>query len=93
MRGLPAALNSKINKYHYIGNTYSMKFLDPTLRGRSRDRVVDIATGYGLDEPSGRSSNSGGDKSRPAMRFTQPIQWLPGSLSPGVERPGREADH
>jgi hypothetical protein len=23
----------------------------------------------------------------------QPIQWVPGALSPGVKRPGREADH
>jgi hypothetical protein len=22
-----------------------------------------------------------------------PIQWVPGALSPGVKRPGREADH
>jgi hypothetical protein len=22
-----------------------------------------------------------------------PIQWAPGALSPGVKRPGREADH
>jgi hypothetical protein len=32
--------------------------------------------------------------SRPAMGLTQPpIQWVPGALSPGVKRPGREADH
>jgi hypothetical protein len=32
--------------------------------------------------------------SRTALRPTQPpIQWLPGSLSLGVKRPGREADH
>jgi hypothetical protein len=30
---------------------------------------------------------------RPALRPTQPtIQWLPGDLSPGLKRPGREAD-
>jgi hypothetical protein len=22
-----------------------------------------------------------------------PIQWIPGDLSPGLKRPGREADH
>jgi hypothetical protein len=28
------------------------------------------------------------------MRPTQPpIQWVPGALSQGVKRPGREADH
>jgi hypothetical protein len=49
----------------------------------------------------GRSSSPGGVKnfhfsmsSRPALGSTQPpIQWLPGALSPGVKRPGGEADH
>jgi hypothetical protein len=32
--------------------------------------------------------------SRPALGPTQPpIQWEPGALTPGVKRPGREADH
>jgi hypothetical protein len=32
--------------------------------------------------------------SRPALGSTQPpLQWVPGALSPGVKRPGREADH
>jgi hypothetical protein len=32
--------------------------------------------------------------SRPALGLTQaPSQWVPGTLPPGVERPGREADH
>jgi hypothetical protein len=32
--------------------------------------------------------------SRPALGFTQPpIQQVPGALSPGVKRLGREADH
>jgi hypothetical protein len=32
--------------------------------------------------------------SRPAVGCTQPpIQWVPGALSPGVKRSGREADH
>jgi hypothetical protein len=32
--------------------------------------------------------------SRPALGSTQPpIQWVPGVLSLGVKRPGRESDH
>jgi hypothetical protein len=32
--------------------------------------------------------------SRPALDPIQaPIQWVPGALSVGVKRPGREADH
>jgi hypothetical protein len=32
--------------------------------------------------------------SRPALGPTQPpIQWVPGTLSLGVKRPAREADH
>jgi hypothetical protein len=33
-------------------------------------------------------------ESRPALGPTQPtVQWVPGALSLGVKRPGREADH
>jgi hypothetical protein len=32
--------------------------------------------------------------SRPVLEPTQPpIQWVPGAVSPGVKRPGREGDH
>jgi hypothetical protein len=32
--------------------------------------------------------------SRPAQEHTQPpIKWVPGALTPGVKRPGRETDH
>jgi hypothetical protein len=65
----------------------------------SRDSVVGIATGYGLDEREGRGSSPCRGKnflfstsSIPVLGSTQPhIQWLPGALSHGVKRPGREA--
>jgi hypothetical protein len=68
---------------------------------RSRDSSVGIATGYGLDDQGVGVELPGGGKnfhfstsSRPALGSTQPpIQWVPGPLSPGVKRPGREADH
>jgi hypothetical protein len=32
--------------------------------------------------------------SRPALGSTlPPIQWVPGALSVGIKRPGRECDH
>jgi hypothetical protein len=51
--------------------------------------------------PRGRGSSPGRGKnflfstlSRPALGSTQlPIHWVPGALSSGVKRPGREADH
>jgi hypothetical protein len=55
---------------------------------------------YGLDD---RGSITGWDRnlflfaiavSRPALGPTQPpVQWVSGTLSPGVKRPEREADH
>jgi hypothetical protein len=62
-----------------------------------RDSVVGIATGYeqGSEFESGRVKNFlFSTSSRPALGSTQPpIQWVPGTLSPGLKRPGREADH
>jgi hypothetical protein len=50
----------------------------------SRDSSVGIALGYGLDDRD----------SRVVLGPTQPpIQWVPGALSQGIKRPGREADH
>jgi hypothetical protein len=53
---------------------------------------------YGLDDRWFESGQGLGiflvTVSRPALGPTQPpIQWLPGALSLGVKRPGREADH
>jgi hypothetical protein len=67
---------------------------------RSLDSSAGIATGYGLANrgvvarvPVGsrilfsprRQTGSGG--------LPNPIQWVPGALSPGVKRQGLEADH
>jgi hypothetical protein len=68
-------------------------FLLVKLKGRSRDSSVDIPTGYGLD---GRGSIPGRGKRffcTPQGPDRSYIQWVPGALSPGVRRPGREADH
>jgi hypothetical protein len=73
----------------------------PLLCNGSRDSVVSIATCYGLDDRGVGVPSPGRVKnflfsmsSRPALESTQPpIQWVPGALSPWVERPGREADH
>jgi hypothetical protein len=52
------------------------------------------------ERPRGRSSSPGRVKnflfstSKPALGSTQPpIQWVPGTLPPGVKRLRREADH
>jgi hypothetical protein len=68
---------------------------------RIPDSVVGIATGYVRSgRLGGRSSSPCRVKNflfstslRPALRSTQrPIQWVAGALSPGVQRPGREAN-
>jgi hypothetical protein len=48
----------------------------------------------GFDSRQGQEVCIFSTASRPVLRPTQPaIQWVPGALSPGVKRPGREADH
>jgi hypothetical protein len=66
----------------------------------SRDSSVGVATGYWVDGRSsgGRSLAGAGGflftaVSRSVLGPTQrPIQWVPGTLSLGVKRPGHEAD-
>jgi hypothetical protein len=63
--------------------------------------VVGIATGYGLDDrgvgvrvPVGARIFS--SPRRPYRLWGSPnlpIQWVLGTLSPGLKRPGREPDH
>jgi hypothetical protein len=63
--------------------------------------AVGTETGYGLGDQGVGVRVPGGVKhfyfsipSRLALGPTQPpIQWAPGALSPGVKRPGREADN
>jgi hypothetical protein len=75
----------------YIGNDVILK---SKLYSRYSDWLLAV-------RPRGRSSSPGRVKnflfftaSRLAMGPTQPpIQWVPETLSPGVNRHGREADH
>jgi hypothetical protein len=68
---------------------------------KNRDSSVGIALGYGLDDqgtrvrfPAGLGTFLFTTVSRTALGPTQPpIQWVPGALSVGIKRPGREADH
>jgi hypothetical protein len=68
--------------------------------GKSRDSSVGIALSYGLDGVQGFDSRRElgislfTTASKTALGPTQPpIQWVPGALSLGVKRPGREVDH
>jgi hypothetical protein len=64
----------------------------------SPDSVVGIATGYGLNDrgvgvrvPAGARNFS--TSFRPVLGPTHPlVQCVPGVLSPGVKRPGSDAD-
>jgi hypothetical protein len=68
---------------------------------RSRDSIVSVATGYGLDDRVfgvrvlvGSRIFSSPRLPGPALGPTQlSIQWVQEALSPRVKRPGREADH
>jgi hypothetical protein len=63
--------------------------------------AVGMVTVYGQEHRGVKSSSPGRIKnfhfsisSRPALGSSQPpIQWVPGGLSLGVKRLGREADH
>jgi hypothetical protein len=66
----------------------------------SRDSVVGIVTSYGTEDRGvgvqvpvvSRIFFSPHRPDRPWGSTQPPIQWVPGALSPGVKRPGREAD-
>jgi hypothetical protein len=59
----------------------------------SRDSSVGIALGYELDR-QGMGIFLFTTASRTVLEPTQPPnEWVPGFLSVGIKRPGREADH
>jgi hypothetical protein len=58
----------------------------------SRVSIAAIVTGYRLDDRGFGIQVS--VWSSPRLGSTQPrIQWVPEALSPGLKRPGCEADH
>jgi hypothetical protein len=63
----------------------------------SRDYSVGIALVYRLDDRDSRVRFPAGAENfslHHRVQTTQPpIQWVPGAISLGVKRPGREADH
>jgi hypothetical protein len=54
---------------------------------------VGIATGYGLEDRGVGVQAPVGSRIFSTSSTQPPIQWVPGALSQGVKRPGREADH
>jgi hypothetical protein len=73
----------------------------PLVSLNSCDSSVGIALGYGLDDrgsrvrfPAGAGNFSLHHRVQNGPGPTQPpTQWVPGALSLGVKRPGREVDH
>jgi hypothetical protein len=71
----------------------------PTFSGVIFVPAQEVPLGYGLDDQEFESWQSLRifpltTTSRPALVSTQPpIQLVPGAISLGVKRPGREADH
>jgi hypothetical protein len=66
----------------------------------SRDSIVGIGSGYELDDGGVEVRVLAGSRisfsmsSRPTLGPTQsPTLWVPGTISPGVKRQGREADY
>jgi hypothetical protein len=76
---------------------YSSHFILCLLTRSKEDKLWSML-GYGLDDQGSRVRFRGiflfTTVSRTALGPTQPpIKWVPGALSLGVKRPGREADH
>jgi hypothetical protein len=71
----------------FNGRTYGQE--EPGLRSRYSDGPRTSSS------PDSVKNFLFSTSSRPAVGWSTqpPIQWVPGSLSPGLKRPGREADH
>jgi hypothetical protein len=97
------SLNLHARGTHLVGCPLPLIYMfTATLLITSRNSSVGIATrltGWtigvlGFDSRRGLGIFLFITASRMALRPTQPpIQWVPGALSLGVKRPGREADH
>jgi hypothetical protein len=69
-------------------------FHHPGLPSRYSDWLRAGRPGVGVRVPVGAPIFHFSASSRPALGPTQPpIKWVYGALSPGVKRPGHEADH
>jgi hypothetical protein len=90
---IPTSNKGRIHLHFHLQSFHLVQVLVDSWVGR--------ATGYGLDDRMiGFDSRRGlgififTTASRPVLGPSQPpIQWVPGALSAGVKRPGREADH
>jgi hypothetical protein len=86
---------------HYLIQVYWISKFDWLLNIIMSFIVFHISDWLRAGQTRGCSSSPGGGKnfclsmlSRPALGPTQsPTQWVLGAFSPGVKRPGREADH
>jgi hypothetical protein len=106
-RGLPQSIQAsarilpQIRLGPFLSTSFPTHYSPSYYRWLSRDSAFGIATGYGLDARGVGVRVSGGEIVFPLSHVVQtcseahrpPIQWLPGALSSGVERPGREADN
>jgi hypothetical protein len=84
---------------HLFGGFLRLKLIENNIA--TRDSAFVILTGCGLDGRGCRLSSPGRDKNfifstsiRPALGHIQArFQWVLGAVSPGIERPGCEADN